>query len=411
MIFLLIIQRGDIPDPDRNAHDMWAGQLLEKGSLVISESGITDDWRIYYPNTVPKPFEMISGLLRAPGGTLWHSLFTVIMAALVIAAVRAAAGGGDSGIQAGYFLGLNPVFLFLCIRGNPAIPFLGAIFLMQTVKGSPAGAVLASLTRPEGFIYGVWHCISKKKWKLLLLFAVTAGIWLLFHKMACGSFTWASREVKYSVAAMAYPTPNPVTLLPWALLRSVLILGAPAAAILYGSFGRWELKVPFMINFALLAVSLALGSLVLPRYIDQLFLLAVPFIFKEIHGMFRGRAKRAILAAVILFPSFQWVATAPEIREYTEIRGIYSSVELPEEGVLAANELLIPGIALSNSISDPGSFFVSSDRAAWAGVTEEELFSHNVQKVLVVPLGVYYPEHTENWLNTMDSIEVDYFPR
>lgn len=390
---------------------MWAKQIMETGSLFISDSGITNDWHIYYPNTVPKPLEMVLGILRSPGSRLWHSLLTVIITALVIAAAGAAAGGGESGRWAGYFLGLNPVFLFLCIRGNPAIPFLGALFLMQTLKGSAAGTFLAALSRPEGFIYGLWNSLRKRSWKLLLLMGIAAGIWLLFHKVTCGSFAWASNEVRYSVAAMAYPTPNSITLFPWAVLRSVLILGAPAAAILYSGFGRWELKVPFLFNFLLLASSLALGSLVLPRYIDQLFLLAVPFIIREIHTMFAGTGRKVILAAVMLFPSFQWIATAPEIREYTYVRELYTEIELPEQGVMAANELLIPGIALANSITDPRSRFVSSDRAAWVSAREEELVSHNIQKVVVVPVGVYYPEHTEIWVNTLDSIEVEYFPR
>jgi hypothetical protein len=406
---VLVLLTGDIPDPDRNAHDMWAQQILHTGGLVISEDGTTDNWREYYPNTVPKPLETVIGILRAPGGSLYKSLLTALTAGLVLTAVWLAAGRGSTGGAAALFLGMNPVFIFLCVRGNPAVPFLGAAFLLQTAAGGSAGAILASLARPEGFVYGIWHSITKRKWKLLILLSLSAGVWLAFHRISCGSFTWASDEVRYSVAAMDYPTPNPVTFFPWAGLRSILILGAPGAAILYSGFKRWDLRVPFTANLVLLAVSLAFGSLVLPRYIDQLVLLATPFIFIETTRLFQGRAKLAVTAALILFPSFQWVATVPEIKEYMHIRDFYESFDLQENGITAANELLIPGIALANGIYDPRGVFVSTDRAAWEGATEQELTDFNVTELVVVPLGVYFPRHTDMWLHNINDIEVNYF--
>ncbi len=243
----------------------------------------------------------------------------------------------------------------------------------------------------------------------MLLLAGSALVWLYFHRTACGSFTWASREVRYSVAAMNYPTPNSLTFLPWAGLRSILILGAPGAAVFYGCIKRWKLAVPFGANFALLTVSLSMGSLVLPRYIDQLFLLAAPFVFMEIWRLFSGKTRLAVVAAALVFPSFQWVATLPEFREYAEVREFYSEVRLPEEGVIAANELLIPGIALNNSISDPRGIFVSSDRAAWEGASREDLRAHGVSGIVVLEKGIYYPGHTQEWLETMNGIEVYYF--
>lgn len=406
---VLVLLSGDIPDPDRNAHDMWAQQLLHTGKLVISENGITDNWRVYYPNTVPKPLETLIGILRAPGGSFYHSLLTALIAGLVLWALWQAAGRGSTGGAAALYLGLNPVFIFLCIRGNPAIPFLGAAFLLQTASRGSAGAVLASLARPEGFIYGIWHSVTRRKWKLLLLLFLSAGVWLAFHRITCGSFTWTSDEVRYSVAAMDYPTPNPVTFFPWAGLRSILILGAPGAAILFCGFRRWDLKIPFTANFVLLAVSLAFGSLVLPRYIDQLFLLATPFIFRETARLFQGRTKLAVTVALTVFPSFQWIATLPEIEEYIHVRNFYESFDLQENGVTAANELLIPGIALANGIFDPRGVFVSTDRAAWEGATEEELTDLNVTELIVLPLGVYFPVHTEVWLHNIKDIEVNYF--
>ena len=390
---------------------MWANQLLRTGSLSISENGVTDDWRIFYPNTVPKPLELLTGFTRIPGSTLYRCILIVLTAALVLAAAFHAAGKGADGTLAALYLGLNPVFIFLAVRGNPAIPFIGAVFLLQTAKGSSAGAILASLARPEGFFYGGWHCLKERNWRLLIFLGAAAGIWLAFHRMTCGSFIWASEEVKYSVAAMSYPTPNPLTFLPWAGIRSILILGAPAAAILYSGFKRWELRVPFTVNFALLTVSLALGSLVLPRYVDQLYLLAAPFIFMETGRLFRGRAKMMIAAAVLLFPAFQWISVVPEMAEYSRIRSFYSGVELSGSGVTAANELLIPGIALENRIYDPRGLFISSDRAAWEGATEADLASFGVETFIVLPEGIYFPQHTRSWIESQTDLEVIYYEK
>ena len=377
--------------------------------MIISQQGIYNDWRLYYPNTVPKPVELVIGLIRGSGGTLYHAVITLLTALLVLAAVWYSAGRGRAGLEAALFLGFNPAFVFLCIRGNPAVPFLGAVFLLQSVRGSSTGAFLASLTRPEGFIYGGFHCIKNRKWKLLALLGGAAVIWLAFHRITCGSFTWAADEVKFSVAAMDYPTANPVTFLPWAGLRSILILGAPAAALLFINFRQWKLHIPFSINFLLLTVSLALGSLVLPRYIDQLFLLATPFIFMEINRIFKGQMRTAVAVAAIVFPSFQWISTLPEIDQYRHLRETYRSIELPEEGLTAANELLIPGFCLNLGIDDPAERFISVDRAAWGQVSEATLKDFGVTQVVIVPMSVYFPLHTEKWLEDIEDIEVNYF--
>lgn len=408
LVLALFLLGGDIPDPDRNAHDMWANQLLSRGKLIISENGICNNWQLYYPNTVPKPLELVIGLFRAPGGTFLHSAIALLTALLVLASVWYSAGGGRTGYEAAFFLGLNPVFIFLAIRGNPAIPFLGALFLMQAAKGSSTAAVLASLARPEGFIYSTYHCVKNRKWKLLMLLGLAAIVWLVFHRMTCGSFTWAPDEVKFSVASMDYPTANPVTFFPWAGLRSILVLGAPAAAVVFLAFKRWKLIIPFSANFLLLALSLAMGSLVLPRYIDQLFLLATPFVFLEINRVFKGRTRTTVVIIAILFPSLQWIGLIPEIREYEELREVYSTFELPEEGIVATNELLIPGFCLNLGILDPRERFVSIDRAAWSEASEADLKEAGVTLVVIVPRGMYFPMHTEKWLEQAENIEVEY---
>lgn len=388
---------------------MWARQLVASGSLTISGDGTTDDWRIYYPNTVPKPLEMLIGLARIPRGVFYRGILTLALASLALAAAYQASGKGATGTAAAIYLGLNPVFIFLAVRGNPATPFIGAAYLLYTVRGRTAGAIIAALSRPEGFIYGGWSCLRDRSWKRLAILAAVAAVWIVFHKTCAGSFFWTTEEVKYSVAAMDYPTPNPVTFLPWAALRSILILGAPAAAVFYGGFTRWQLRTPFMLNFALLTLSLAFGSLVLPRYVDQLFLLAVPFVFTETSRIFSGRKRLLVTAALIAFPSFQWISAGSEMAEYIRVRDFYTSVELPASGVTAGNELLVPGMALANGINDPRGVFISTDRAAWENAEEIELMEFGVNRIIVLDEGIYFPEHTRKWLETMESIEVTHY--
>lgn len=409
VLILLILLGGDIPDPDRNAHDMWANQLINTGKLMISPNGTFDNWQIYYPNTVPKPLELLIGIVRSPGGVLYHSAVTLLTALLVVVAVWNSAGRGRTGLEAALFLGFNPVFIFLCVRGNSAVLFLGAMFLLQSAGGSSTGALLASLIRPEGFIYGGYHILKNRKWKLLLLLGTVGIIWLAFHRITCGSFTWAADEVKFSVIAMDYPTANPVTFFPWAGLRSLLILGTPVAAIMFLTFRRWKLHIPFSANFLLLAVSLAMGSLVLPRYIDQLFLLATPFVFMEMGRLFKGRIRTSVVIAAVLLPSFQWISTVPEMKQYQRLREAYYSFELPEEGITATNELLVPGFCLSLGIDDPAGRFISIDKAVWSQASEAALREHGVTQVVIVPEGMYFPLHTEKWLETIQDIEVNYF--
>ncbi|MCD6587175.1 MAG: hypothetical protein J7K88_01350 [Candidatus Fermentibacteraceae bacterium] len=409
VLTLLIVLDGEIPDPDRNAHDVWANQLVHTGRLVISHNGVFDDWQIYYPNTVPKPLELIMGFIRMPGGIFYRSIVVFLTAFMVVAAVWNSAGRGQAGLEAALFLGFNPVFLLLAVTSSSAVLFLGSIFLLQSNNRSGIGAVMASLARPEGFIYSGYHSLKNRKWKLLAILAVIAAGWLVFHRTSCGSFTWAADEVRYSVAAMAYPTANPVTFFPWAALRLVLVLGAPVAAVLFLCFRKWQLHWPFTANFLLLAISLVMGSLVLPRYVDQLFLLAVPFVFIEIHRLFNGRIRTAVSVAVILFPSVQWISTVPEIKQYMRLREAYESFELPEQGLTAANELLIPGFCLNLGIDDPSELFVSVDKAAWSNASESSLAERGVTRIVIFDEGVYFPEHTARWLETVENIEVDYF--
>lgn len=410
VLISLIVLKGDLPDPDRNAHDMWVNQFLENGSLVISEEGVFDNWNLYYPNTVPKPVELLISIFRASGQTFYQALVTYIIALITIISVWYASGKKNTGLYAALFLGLNPIFILLTLRGNPAIPFLCGMFLLQSknITSSSFGAILASFSRPEGFIYGSYHCLKNKKWKLLIVLAVTGIIWLVFHKLTCGSFLWAANEVKYSVAAMAYPTTNSITFLPWVILRLILVMGAPATAILLLTFKKWNLSTPFVLNFILLAVSLAAGSLVLPRYIDQLFLLSTPFIVSQVSKLYFGKAKTLAITILIASTQLAWIEVIPELNNFLDLRKTYNTIQIQENQITAVNELLIPGICLANNISNPIGRFISVDKAAWENASETDLVEFGVTDILIIPYGMFFPEHTKEWLNSIE-IDVTYF--
>lgn len=410
VLIVLLILNGDIPDPDRNAHDMWVNQFIEKGSLVISEEGTFDNWKLYYPNTVPKPTEIIISIFRAPWGKFYQALVTYIIALLTLIAVWNATGKKNTGVQAALFLGLNPVFILLTLRGNPAIPFLCGVYLLQSksVAGSSFGAVLASLSRPEGFIYAGYHSLKNKKWKLLITLFFVGIVWLIFHKLTCGSFLWAANEVKYSVAAMAYPTTNFVTFFPWVILRLILVMGAPATAILLLTFKKWKLRTPFVLNFILLALSLIAGSLVLPRYIDQLFLLSIPFIITQMNKLYLGKNKRLAIILLIASTQLAWIEVIPELKDFKDLRETYNTIEIQDNQIMASNELLIPGICLANNINDPIGKFISIDKAAWENASEADLQELGVTDILIIPYGMYFPQHTREWLENIE-IDVTYY--
>ena len=410
ILIVLLIINGDIPDPDRNAHDMWVNQLLEKGSLIISEKGIFDDWQLYYPNTVPKPIELVISFIRAPGGKFFHGFITYVIALLTLIAAWNASNRGTIGFHSALFLGLNPAFIILVLRGNPAIPFLCGMYLLQSksIRNSTTGALLASFSRPEGFIYSGYHVIKNRRWKLLMMLGFAGVIWLVFHKLTCGSFLWAAEEVKYSVAAMAYPTTNPITFFPWATLRLILVIGMPASAILLLNFKKWKLKIPFIFNFVLLLVSLAAGSLVLPRYIDQLFLLSIPFIVYQTHKLYTEKARNLVVALLIISTQIQWVEVVPELKNYIALREVYRAFEIQDDQVIASNELLIPGICLANDINNPIGRFISVDKAAWENVSEASLLDFGVTDIIIIPTDIYFPQHTKEWLENI-RIKTTYY--
>lgn len=394
---------GPLPDSDRAAHTLWAGQLADEGSLVISPDGTVNDWTMYYPNTVPKPGDLLLGLL---GNLPWKAPETVIWLAVawmaLFAGVRAA-GEGFPGLLAGVFLGTNPVFLNLCLARSPAVPFM-ALILWGCRRGSPGASALASLVRPEGFIYGVRDFLERRSPWALAVMAVSLAFWILLNAGACGDLLWTAREVRYCVAAMDYDTPNPVTFPSWLLLRVITVLGPVFGAALLVDFRRWRLAVPAGINVFLLWTGLVMGSLVLPRYADQVILLAVPFCAGRTGSLFPG-VNRALLAALCLAGGiFAWPETLDSWRTEAMLdRGLASAAGRLPEGRVAANELVIPRLALLRSRVSYPEGYVALDRAVWEGAGEEDLLRQGVTSIVVFMDDFYLSDHAAKWLDSLSG--------
>jgi hypothetical protein len=377
--------------------------MMNEGSLVISADGTVDDWTRYYPNTVPKPVDMLLGLAGTlPCGAVETALWLAIGWMALYAGIRAA-GIGFPGLLSGVFLGTSPVFLNLCLTRSPAVPFM-ALILLGSRSGSPGASSLASLVRPEGFIYGIRDFLERRSPGALAVMAVSLAIWILLNAGACGDLLWTAREVKYCVAAMDYATPNPVTFPPWLLLRTVAVLGPVFAAALMADFGRWRLAAPAGINLVLLWAGLALGSLVLPRYADQVILLAVPFCAGRAGTLFPG-VNRALLSVLCLAGGlFVWPETLDIWRTESMLdRGLASAADRLPEGRVAANELVIPRLALLRSRESYPEGYVALDRAVWEGAGEEDLLRQGVTSIVVFRDDFYLSEHAREWLDSLSG--------
>ena len=390
---------GPLPDPDLAAHTLWAGQLAAEGSLEISRDGVVDDWNRYYPNTVPKPGELLLGLAGNLPGKAPETVLRLMISWAALFAVIRAAGKGFQGLLAGLFLGTSPVFLNLSLTGSPAIPFMALI-----LWGSPEASALASLVRPEGFIYGVRDFLASRSRRALTMMAASLALWALLNAGACGDILWSAREVKYCVAAMGYATPNPVTFPPWLLLRTIAVLGPVFGAVLLADAGRWRQAVPAGINLALLWAGLIMGSLVLPRYADQVILLSVPFCAGRTVSLF-PRTNRALLTAICLAgAALTWPETLESWRTEALLdRGLTSTAGLLPEGRVAANELVIPRLALLTDRRYFPDGYVALDRAVWEGAGEDDLLRRGVTSIVVFRNDFYLSDHAARWLDSLSG--------
>lgn len=392
---------GPLPDSDRAAHTLWARELLREGSLVISPDGVVNDWGAYYPNTVPKPGDLLLSIAGAlTGGTAESLIWLGLGWAVLLFAARAAGQRGR--VLTGVFLGLNPVFLNLCLARSPAIPFMALIFL-GSAADSPVALAFSSLVRPEGFIYAGWRIRGKWKTPALALLLVSGAAWVWLNAGACGDLFWSGREVRYCVAAMGYGTPGVVTYPPWLLLRAVAVLGPLPLSVLMARIGEWDLRHPVGLNLLLLWAGLAFGSLVLPRYADQIILLAVPFAMNSVMKAFPRRP--AMIAALCLAGAVTpWWETAGSIR--TEMRlntGLEAIAPMLPDGMVAANELVVPRLALLGDGADYPGRFVALDRAVWEGADEDSLLARGVTSIVIFHRDFYLSEHGREWLGTLSG--------
>jgi hypothetical protein len=303
---------------------------------------------------------------------------------------------------AGFAFGLNPAFVSLASGGSPAIPFL-ALLLSLSIPT----ALMAGLVRPEALIYAAADMISRRRWLLLPLLVPIAAAWPLLNLWMAGNPLWSALEVRYAVAAMPYETPGPLGFWLWAAGRALLVMGPIFLGALLLRPRSWPRLAGGLGHLAFLSVSLLLGSLALPRYVDQISLLALPSAVVAAAALpvppripRRLASAAAFAGAMVLWPGTLG-SMAAEHR---------LAVQLDAEGAggwtgrLAVNELLVPRIALAAGIDDPTTSFVALDRMVYEGRDPEEL---GVGRILVVPGSAYLPQRTAAWLEMHAGLPVD----
>ncbi len=387
------------PDPDSFAHLLWARQLIHDGRVTITESGRFDDCSVYYPNTVPKPAQLLQALLgEIAGGGAAHAVIRVSLGAIAAAmaaraALRASGGVAWAGTAAGFLVGFHPVFVFLAISGSPIVPFLALLFAAST------GASLASaLFRLEGALYALGSAIRDRRPLLLLLLVPAAASWLLLNGHAAGDVLWSFREVRYVVQAMPYESPSPLGFWLFALGRAGLVCGPVLLAALLARPRAWPHAAGGALNLFLLSASLGAGSLVLPRYVDQVMLLALPWAVAAVsRARLPGFLPRwAVMAAGIAGAWVLWPSTMADMVVEHRIGAALDAVPPPAPGArTAANELLVPRMAASAGVDDPRRLYASIDRIIYEGCDPAGL---GVARIVVVPVDRYLPRRTAAWL-------------
>ncbi len=402
-LVVLTVLVGPLPDSDRAAHSLWAGQLIREGRLVISPDGVFDDWRAFYPNTVPKPGDLFLGVVGTLSGPFIEGMLWLGLSWAVLFGAMKTAGGGLPGALTGVFLGINPVFLNLCITRSPAVPFLALLFLGTSRKSSAAFA-LSSLVRPEGFIFGAWHALGRRSLPAILIVALSAGLWAMINTLACGDLFWSGSQIRYCVTSMGYETPNVVTYVPWLLLRAASVLGPLPLAVLLTRLGNWELKFPVLLNFLFLWAGLAYGSLVLPRYADQVLLLAIPFAMGAVLDHFRGKGRVVAVALCLAGAALPWPDTVDSWRTESALdRNLRAvSASLPE-GIIAANELVAPRLALLDGGRNFPERYIALDKAVWEGAGEDDLLNHGVTAIVIFRDDFYLSDHADAWIETLSG--------
>lgn len=396
------------PDPDYCAHMLW-GRLAAAGTVPrISVDAAVDDCSIYYPDTVPKPAQLLLvTLAELAGGGAAHAILRILLAAAAVLAAASVgmrtAGGPRGAVAAGLVIGLHPAFVLLALGGSPSIPFLALLFL-----SNPLSCSAAAFFRPEGAAYAAVALLRRRSPAAIAVLAAALLSWPVVNLLMAGSATWSAREVIYAVAAMPFPTPGPVGFWPWAALRGLLVAGPVLLVSLLLRIRSWPHAPAAGIHLLMLCLSLAAGSLALPRYVDQIFLLSIPWALGAL-GDFTvrlgGRRAVAVTWLALAGTTGLWAETAGAIRSESLLgRELDRTGSEGFEGRLAANELLVPRIALAAGILDPSERFVALDRMIYEGREPLEL---GVGRIVVCTYGIYLPARTSDWLAEDHGVPVD----
>ena len=411
----LLAAGGEHADTDALAHLVWARQLIHDGRIVIAEEGVYRNPALYYPNTVPKPLPLLLSLPpAATGGAGLLQLEYLVLAFLALLA-SARLGRRLAGPAGGFWcaaaLGMNPAWVMLVLRCRPAVLIVGMVAALPALsRWSPAEPLLA-LTRPEGIFFAGWRAIRRRRLGNLLLLLLTVSAWPLLNLWATGDPLWSAREVRLAVQQMDYPTPG-LAEYPLLLLRRFLLVPGPLLLlVLLRRLRRWPAAVPAAAYALLLWASLAGGSLVLPRYLDPLALLVIPwasaFLLQRMEG-WPAKVRGYVMAVAVASSLTLWPSTLSawkmELRLQSELESYGRN---GWAGRLAANELLIPRLAETRGTTDLRNGFVALDRAAWEDANLEEL---GVGQVLVFPHAPYLPDHTRDYIQrhgiVPDTLEV-----
>ena len=399
---LLLAAGGEQADTDALAHLIWARQLLDHGEITIAEDGVCHDPSLYWPNTVPKPLPLLLSIPAAGlggAGTL-QALWIVMGFLALVGAARLGmriAGPGAAWICS-LGLGLNPAWVMLVLRCRPAAVLIGIVVALPAGRASALDP-LAALVRPEGIFVAGWRALRSRSATTWLLLIAAVAVWPALNLAASGDPLWSAREVRVAVEQMAYPTPGPATY-PLLLGRRLFLVAGPVLAlVLLRFYRRWPLWVPVSAYAALLWVSLAGGSLVLPRYLDPLVLMAVPWSAAVLWRMTRGwpgRVRLGVAGLALASACTLWPSALGAWRSELDLQRSLEDLGFRGwEGRLAVTELLVPRIAESAGLTDLSAGFVALDRAAWK---DADLDDMGVGSVAVFPHTPYLPEHTREYL-------------
>jgi hypothetical protein len=403
-VLVLLAVGGEHADSDALAHLIWARQILQRGAPHIAEEGVCSDPSLFFPNTVPKPLPLLVSIpaAAAGGAALLQGEYLVLAFLGLLAASSLAlreSGGHRAALWAPIALGLNPAWVMLTLRCRPSVMLIALVLALPPPSRRSALEPLGALTRPEGIFIAGWRALGRGRMVGIIILLAALAVWPLLNLWAAGDPLWSVREVRLAVEQMSYPTPGPAGY-PLLLARRLLLVVGPVLLLaLLRHLRSWPLAAPLTAWAIVLWASLAGGSLVLPRYLDPLALMALPwavvFLCRMTAG-FGGRTAFAIMALAVGCSMMMWpAAISAWDRELDLQRSLDRLGSEGWRGRLAINELLVPRVAEAAGTTDLMRGFVALDRAAYENADLEAM---GVGRVVVAPHPVYLPEHTSDYL-------------